>query len=495
MRNPVPQKPRPSLAAVLLAAGEGKRLKSKLPKVLYPVAGRPSLWHVARAAAAARPTRLVVVVGRGREQVEDAVRSWDLSPSPAFAFQDPPLGTGHAVSVAEEAVGRVSDVLVMAGDDPLVEASHVRKLLAVHRRTRAAASILTTEVAAPGGYGRVVRQGGRLVGIVEETDLSPSQRTIREMSTLVYVFRRDDLYRALPLVGRDNRQREFYLPHVLGILMEKGERVSVVLGDFGGWAGVNSRHTLATLERIMRDRINQRHMDAGVTLLDPSTTFIDVDARIGIDTVVHPLTFLEGATRIGEGAVVGPVTRIVDSRVGAGAHVQFSVVREARIGPGADVGPYAHVRPGTVLRERAKAGSFVEIKASQVGAGAKVPHLSYVGDAVVGKGTNIGAGTVTVNYDGYRKNRTVIEDDVRIGSDTMLVAPVRVGKGAVTGAGSVITSDVPAGALAVERSEQRVVPGYRERKDAEAAAKGSTKRNRRASNAPAKGKRKGTASR
>jgi bifunctional UDP-N-acetylglucosamine pyrophosphorylase/glucosamine-1-phosphate N-acetyltransferase len=228
---------------------------------------------------------------------------------------------------------------------------------------------------------------------------------------------------------------------------------------------------MAALDRIMRDRINARHMANGVTILDPETTFIDVGVRIGSDTVLHPMSFLEGATRIGSGAEIGPATRIADSRIDDGAAVQFSVVRGSRIGRRAVVGPYAHVRPGTVLKEGAKAGSFVEIKASEVGTGSKVPHLSYVGDARIGKGTNIGAGTVTVNYDGYRKHRTVIDDDVRIGSDTMLVAPVRVGKGAVTGAGSTITKDVPAGSLAVERSEQRVVKGYRKRKDADAGAK------------------------
>jgi bifunctional UDP-N-acetylglucosamine pyrophosphorylase / glucosamine-1-phosphate N-acetyltransferase len=469
---PVPEKNAPSLAAVLLAAGKGKRLNSKLPKVLQPVRGRPALWHVARAAMAARPDRLVVVVGQGAERVEETVRSWRLDPEPIFVRQAQPLGTGHAVGSAEAAIGRVTDVLVMAADDPLVEGRHVRRLLGVHRRTKAAASILTTDVDSPGGYGRVIRDGPRLIGIVEEADLTPAQRAVREMSTLVYLFRRDDLYRALPLVGRDNRQREYYLPDVLGILMDKGERVSAVKGDFGGWAGVNSRETMAALDRIMRERINTRHMAKGVTILDPETTFIDVDVRIGPDTVVHPMTFLEGGSRIGSGAEIGPATRIVDSRIDDGAAVQFSVVRGARIGRRAIVGPYAHVRPGTVLKEGAKVGSFVEIKASEVGMGSKVPHLSYVGDARIGKGTNIGAGTVTVNYDGYRKHRTVIDDDVRIGSDTMLVAPVRVGKGAVTGAGSTITKDVPGGALAVERSEQRVVKGYRKRKDADAAARG-----------------------
>jgi len=486
----VPEKTVPSLAAVLLAAGKGKRLKSKLPKVLQPVRGRPALWHVARAAMAARPGRLVVVVGQGFERVEEAVRSWGLAPQPVFVRQGQLLGTGHAVAAAEEAVGRVAEVLVMAGDDPLVEGRHVRRLLGVHRRTKAAASILTTEVERPRGYGRVIRDGVRLTGIVEEADLSPAQRAIREMSTLVYVFRRDDLYRALPLVGRDNRLREYYLPDVLGILMDKGERVSAVKGDFGGWAGVNSRETMAALDRIMGERINERHMANGVTILDPATTFIDVDVRIGPDSVLHPLTFLEGATRIGAGAEIGPATRIVDSRIEDGAAVQFSVVRGSRIGKRATVGPYAHVRPGTVLKEGAKVGSFVEIKASEVGAGSKVPHLSYVGDTRIGRDTNIGAGTVTVNYDGYQKHRTVIDDDVRIGSDTMLVAPVRVGKRAVTGAGSTITKDVPPGSLAVERSEQRVVKGYRKRKDADAAAKGkATSAQKANAKAKAKGKR------
>jgi len=460
---------------VVLAAGKGKRLKSKLPKVMHPVCGRPALWHVLRAARAVRPDRIVVVVDHGREQVEEAVRSWDVKPAPVFVEQGEPLGTGHAAMVAERAAGRASDVLVMAGDDPLVAGEHVRELLRVHRRTRSAASILTTEVDDPTGYGRIVRDGSRLKGIVEEADASPSVRQIREISTLVYVFRREDLYKALPLVGRENRQNEYYLPDVLPILMDKGERVSAVPVDLGGGLGVNSRAGLARVARIMRDRINARHMGNGVTLIDPEQTYIDVDVRIGRDTTVHPLTFLEGSTRIGADCAIGPATRIVDSRVGDGSTVQFSVVRGSRIGRRANVGPYAHLRPGTVLADEAKAGAFVEIKASQVGPGSKVPHLSYVGDATIGKRTNIGAGTITVNYDGYEKHPTVIGDDVRIGSDTMLVAPIRIGDRAVTGAGSALTKDVPAGALAVERGEQRIVKGYRARKDAEKKGGGKGK--------------------
>jgi bifunctional UDP-N-acetylglucosamine pyrophosphorylase / glucosamine-1-phosphate N-acetyltransferase len=464
----VPSKTKPrSLAVVLLAAGKGRRLRSKLPKVLHPVCGRPSLWHVLNAARATRPDRVVVVVSHGAEEIESAVRSWGLVESPVFVDQGEPHGTGHAVAAAERAIGDVADVLVMAGDDPLVEGRHARDVLSLHRRSKAAATVLTSLVDDPTGYGRVVREGSSLLAIVEELDASPDVAGIREISTLVYAFRREDLFDALPVVGRDNRQGEYYLPDVLSILRDKGERVSAVLGDFDTWAGVNSRSSIATLSRVMRERINERHLAKGVTIVDPAQTFIDVDVRIGADTVIMPLTFLEGATRVGSRCELGPSVRILDSRIDDDAEVSFAVVRASRVGRGAIVGPFASLRPGTELGPLAKAGTFVEIKGSRVGAGSKVPHLSYVGDATIGKRTNVGAASVTVNYTGYEKHRTVIGDDVRIGSDTMLVAPVRVGDGAVTGAGSVITKDVPPGALAVERAEQRNVRGYRKRKDAE----------------------------
>ena len=463
--------PSRSLAAVVLAAGKGKRLRSKTPKVLFPVCGRPALWHVLRAAAAAKPAKIVVVVSHGADQVIAAVRTWDISPKPVFVDQGVPLGTAHAVLAARRAIGRVDEVLVLGGDDPLVEGSHVRELTRVHHRTKAAASILTTEVDDPGGYGRVVRHGTKLIGIVEDSDVTPEIAAIHEMSTLVYVFRRAELFRALPLVGRNNRQREHYLPDVLEILIDRGERVSAVLGDFGGWAGVNSRETIATLGRIMRARINARLMEVGVTIVDPATTYVDVDVEVGPETVLHPLTFLEGSTKIGAGCAIGPSARVVDSAVGDGSTVQFAVVLGSTIGRKVAVGPFVRMRPGVVLADGAKAGAFVDLKNAVVGPGSKVPHLSYVGDTDIGRDSNIGAGTVTVNYDGYEKHRTVIGDDVRIGSDTMLIAPITIGDGAVTGAGSVITDDVPAGALAVERAEQRVIEGYRRRKDAAARAK------------------------
>ena len=483
-RTPPPKR---SLAAVVLAAGKGKRLKSGTPKVLHPLCGRPALWWVLQTARASRPERIVIVVHHGADDVREAVASWGISPKPVFVQQGDALGTGHAVLAAERAVGRSSEILVANGDfDPVTE-EDVRALVRLHRRSKAAASLIVTEVEVPGGYSRVVREGTRLVSIVEGTDAPAGVRSIREVGTNWIVFRRDDVFKALPLVGRDNSQGEYYLNDVFGILIDKGERVSVLKVDTGGAMGINSRAGLAQVTRVLRERINARHLEHGVTLVDPSTTFIDVEATIGRDTVIHPMTVVSGGTAIASECEIGPSTRIVDSTIGKGAAVQFSVVRESRIGAAAQVGPYAHVRPGTVLGPRAKVGAFVEVKASEVAEGAKVPHLTYVGDAKVGRRANVGAGTVIVNYDGYEKHRTVIGDDARVGSDTMLVAPVTLGKGAVTGAGSVITEDVPAGALGVERSDQRIVKGYRKRKDAEAKSRGRGAKARKRSTNSKKG--------
>jgi bifunctional UDP-N-acetylglucosamine pyrophosphorylase / glucosamine-1-phosphate N-acetyltransferase len=476
-----------SLAAVVLAAGKGKRLKSGLPKVLHEVAGRPLLWHTLQNVLAAKPDRIVIVVSNGAEQVEAAVRSWSLSPDPAFVHQGEPLGTGHAVAAAEKAVGKAEEVLVVAGDFDPATPSDVRRLLKIHRRTGSAASILTADVDVPGGYARIVRNRSRLLDIVEGTDAPRELLASKEVSALVFAFRRDDLYKALPLVGRENRQKEYYLNAVFPILIEKGERVSAVKVDTGGMMGPNSRADLARLGALLRRRVNEHHMANGVTIVDPDATHIEAGVLIGRDTVIRPLTFLSGDTRIGRGCSIGPSVQIHDSVVGDDVEIRFSVVEGARLARGVDVGPFARIRPGTVLAEDVHIGSYIEVKNSRVGRGSKVPHLSYVGDAEIGRGTNIGAATVTVNYDGYGKHRTTIGDEVRIGSDTMLVAPVRVGDRATTAAGSVITKDVPAGSLAVERGEQRIVEGYRERKDAEHAAEVPAK-----PAAKAKGKGKGS---
>jgi bifunctional UDP-N-acetylglucosamine pyrophosphorylase / glucosamine-1-phosphate N-acetyltransferase len=463
-----------SLALVVLAAGKGKRMKSSVPKVLHPIAGKPILWHVLNAGQAAKPTRIVVVIGHDGDEVEAAVRSWGFTPKPVFVRQRRQLGTGDAVRVAQQAVGRANDVLVMGGDFDPVTDDDVKRLVASHRRGSSVATIASTELDDPGGYGRVVRRGSRLVEIVEDADASSEVGAINEVSIMCMAFRRKELFDALPLLDRKNRQREYYLNRVVPLFLADGQRVTVTTVDTGGAMGANSRTGLAAVERVVRDRINERHMADGVTLLDPATTYIDADVSIGPDTVIRPMTFLEGATTIGEGCDIGPSTRMTDTEVGDRCRVTFAVANLAVLGDDVDAGPFAYLRAGTELADGVHVGTYVEIKGSSVGDGSKVPHLSYVGDASIGAGTNIGAATVFVNYDGYAKHRTTVGDRVRIGSDTMLVAPVSVGDGAVTGAGSVITKDVPAGALAVARGEQRTIEGYRERQDAKRATKAKT---------------------
>lgn len=460
------RKPR-TLAAIVLAAGKGKRLQSSTPKVLHPICGRPALWHVLQTVRGVRPAKIVVVVGHGADDVRAAVRSWGVKPEPVFVEQTELLGTGHAVLAAEDAVGRVDDVLIAGGDYDPVTPDDVKRLVRVYRRSTCAAAIFATELDEPGGYARVVHDRGKLVRIVEGFDAPEDLRESHLVSPLIMVFRREDLYRALPSVGRENRQGEYYLNAVLPILLGKGERVAVEVVDTGGTFGVNGRDGLAAVERVVRGRINAGHLAKGVTIVDPAATYIDVEVKIGADTVIRPMTFLEGSTTVGSGCSIGPSTRVVDSRIGDRSEVTFAVVLGSKVGRDVHVGPFARMRPGTVLADGSKVGAFVDIKNANVGKGSKVPHLSYVGDTDIGKDANIGAGTVTVNFDGYRKHRTTIGDGARIGSDTMLIAPVTVGRDANTGAGSVITQDVPTGALAVERGEQRNVAGYRKRKDAE----------------------------
>jgi bifunctional UDP-N-acetylglucosamine pyrophosphorylase/glucosamine-1-phosphate N-acetyltransferase len=447
---------------VVLAAGKGKRLRSDIPKVLHPVCGRPILWHTLQVVRAAKPSRIVVVVGHGADDVREAVRSWGVEPAPVFVEQAEQLGTGHAVQLAEDAVGRVADVLVANGDFDPITIPDLRKVLTSHRRTGAAVTLGSTILDRPGGYGRVVRNGRRVVDVVEGREAPPEVRKIDEVATNWIAFRRDLLYATLPLLDRENRQREYYL----------NRAISILVCDTGGVLGANTRAGLAGLEALIRRRTNESHMAAGVRLVDPSATYIDVEVRIGKDTVVYPNTFLEWGVRIGSGCSIGPSAAIAGSRVGDRSVVWFSVLEDARVGKDCEVGPFARLRPGADLQDGALIGNFVEVKGSRIGRGSKAKHLAYIGDAELGAGVNVGAGTVVVNYDGYEKHLTVVGDGARIGSDTMLVAPLKIGKGAVTGAGSVITKDVPAGALAVERSEQKNVKGYRKRADAKHRSKG-----------------------
>ncbi len=462
-----------SLAAVVLAAGKGKRLASDIPKVLHPVAGRPLLWHTLQVVRAAKPDRIVIVVGHGAGDVRDAVSAWGITPEPVFVDQPEQLGTGHAAQLAEKAVGDVDTILIANGDFDPITATDVKRLLSAHRRSGAAATIASTILDRPGGYARIVREGSRVTDVIEGREASPAVRKIHEVGTNWIAFRRDLLYATIPLLDRDNSQREYYLNRAISILLDKGERVDALVFDTGGLLGANTRSGLASLQALIRRRTNEHHMAAGVTLLDPAATYIDVDVRIGRDSTILPNTFLASGVRIGRGCRIGPSVSIAESRVGDRSAVSFSVLEGATVGRDCEVGPFARLRPGAVLDDGAEVGNYVEVKASRIGKRSKAKHLAYIGDADLGSAVNVGAGTVFVNYDGYRKHPTKVGDGARIGSDTMLVAPIEVGKGAVTGAGSVITKDVPPGALAVERAEQKNVRGYRKRADEKHRSRGT----------------------
>ena len=460
---------RPSVV-VILAAGEGKRMKSATPKVLHQVAGRSLLGHVIEAASSIEPRHLVVVVGHGRDQVVAHVE--EIAPWALTVVQDRQGGTGHALRVALDDLARrgiaTADgpVVVLTGDTPLLTGQTLVGLLLEHDTARAAATILTARVPDPSGYGRIVRDAhGSVHAIVEEQDASDDQRRIDEINSGMYAFASDRLTHCLGRIDTDNAQGEEYLTDVIALMGGDGDVVAAsVCADETQVLGVNDRVQLAHAASIMRDRINDEWMRSGVSMLDPSSVWLDVDVDIAPDVVLRPQVTLRGPTAVAGGATIGPGTTLTACEVGEGAEVVHTWAELAVIGPGAKVGPFTFLRPGTVLGRDVKAGAYVEIKNSVIGDGAKVPHLSYVGDAEVGEGTNIGAATIFVNYDGVAKHRTVVGDHVRIGSDTMLVAPVTVGDGAYTAAGSVITDDVPPGAMAVGRARQRNVESWVQRR-------------------------------
>jgi bifunctional UDP-N-acetylglucosamine pyrophosphorylase/glucosamine-1-phosphate N-acetyltransferase len=446
---------------VVLAAGQGTRMRSSVPKVLHTLGGRSLLGHVLAAASAVVATETVVVVGAGREQVEEHLAA--VSPRARTAFQAEQRGSGHAAAVALEALpGLEGPVLLLNGDAPLLRGSTLRALVAAHVATGEAMTVLTAEVDDPTGLGRIVRdEQGDVRAIVEERDATPEQRAIREINAGVYVVEAADLRSALARLSTDNDQGEQYVTDVLGLLVADGKRVAgVPADDPDDVLGCNDRVELAARRRQLNDRVLDELMRSGVTVVDPRTTWVDVTASVAPDAVLHPGVQLQGGTTVAAGAEVGPDSTLVDTSVGEGASVVRSHVLGAVIGPEATVGPFSYLRPGTRLARRAKVGAFVETKNAEVGERSKVPHLSYVGDATIGEGANIGAATVFVNYDGVAKHHTTIGDQVRIGSDTMLVAPVTVGDGAYTAAGSVITGDVPPGAMAVSRAPQRNVAGW-----------------------------------
>jgi len=440
------------LAAIVLAAGQGKRFKSQTPKVLHRAAGRPLIHHALRALDELNLSRVIVVVGQGREEVAAAVLG--LRPDATLVDQTELAGTGDAVRRCRTALeGHVGAVIILPGDAPTIRPSSLRSLAEQHEKTEAAVTLLTARLPDPTGYGRVIKDAaGSLVGIVEEADATVDDRAIDEVSSGVWCFEKVALFEALEKITNANAQGEYYLPDAAMVIAGRGgDTYTMTADDASEIMGVNDRAQLASADRELRNRYMQELAAAGVTIIDPNTTFIDDGVDVGVGTTIHPLTFLEGSTRVGRDCSIGPSTRIIDSIVENGADVTFAVVRGAHIGPSATVGPFASLRPGTRLGPGAKAGTFVEIKGSIVGEGSKVPHLSYIGDAEIGRDVNLGAGTITGNYDSESKAKatTIVEDGAFTGSDTVLVAPVRLGKGSGTGAGSVVTKDVADGEVVV----------------------------------------------
>lgn len=454
---------------IVLAAGEGTRMRSATPKVLHAIAGRSLIGHVLEAASAVDPSHVVVVIGHARDQVLAHLE--EVAPWVDTVIQEEQRGTGHAVRIALAALASAqalasAPVVVLSGDTPLLTGATVRELVDAHLRTGAAATLLTAVLGDPAGYGRVVRAAdGSVESIVEHRDASDEVLAVSEINAGMYAFDPVRLAPALERLTTANDQGEEYLTDVVSLLRADGYPVAgIVVEDAHEILGVNDRVQLAEAAALMRDRINERWMREGVSMLDPGSTWIDVDVDLAPDVTILPQTSLLGPTSIATGARIGPGTTLTSCEVGEGATLIHTWAELAVIEAGASVGPFTYLRPGARLGPQARAGAFVEMKNASLGEGAKVPHLSYVGDAEVGDGTNIGAATIFVNYDGQAKHRTVIGRHARIGSDTMLVAPVTVGDGAYTAAGSVITEDVPAGAMAVGRARQRNIPGWVQRK-------------------------------
>ena len=459
----------PEVHVVVLAAGQGTRMKSRLPKVLHPLVGQPLIEHVLQAADAISPSTVTLVIGHGAELVRSDMGN---RPNVDFVVQEPQLGTAHALQQAEPRLaGRQGTVVLLSGDVPLLRGATLRRLVEAHQAAKAAATVVTAIVDRPYGYGRIVRTKGRIARIVEERDASPEVRQIREINGGIYAFDLGPLFDALRGIAAQNAQGEYYLTDLVAIYRRRKLPVeTLVVDNPQEIRGINSRTELAEVSRIVRQTKNEELMAAGVTIVDPATTYIDPDVEIGPDTVIHPGVSIEGQSRVGAACEIHSHVRIVGSEIADKSVIlNFCLIIGSRIAEGASVGPFAHLRPESVVGERAKIGNFVELKKTTIGAGSKANHLAYLGDATIGERVNVGAGTITCNYDGTNKYPTIIEDGAFIGSDTQLIAPVRVGKGAYVAAGSSITEDVPDGALGIARGRQTNVDGWVERRKAQSS--------------------------
>ena len=452
------------LGVILLAAGQGTRMKSALPKVLHPLAGRPLFIHALATAQRLLPARVAIVIGHGA----DLVRQAHSGTAVAWAIQDKQLGTGHAVLCAKDVFDRFSgEVLILSGDVPLIKEATLRAMVDRHRSRQAAVTLLTAALDRPQGYGRVVRDAsGRVTGIVEEKDASEGQRQIGEVNAGVYVASSAFLFAALGAVKNDNRQGEYYLPDIVAIGLAQGKTIETVqAADAREMMGVNTKEDLAFMEKSLRESINRQWMLAGVTLKDPDTTYIDEGVTIGKDTVIGPNTQLRGKTIIGERCQIDGTAFLTDVEIADDVQLKFSVMLTAcRVGGGAIVGPFAQLRPGTELGRNVHIGNFVEAKAAHIGDGTKANHLTYLGDVTIGQDSNIGAGTITCNFDGFQKYQTKIGDRVQVGSDTTLVAPITLGDDVYIATASTVRKNVPAGALVYNQREEKIRAGWTEQK-------------------------------
>jgi len=459
--------PRPREVSVLvLAAGEGKRMLSRHSKVVHPLAGKPMVRYVVDAALAMGASRVLVVVGSRGEEVKAAIGAHDKRIG--FCVQERPLGTGHAVLSAEKALkGAEGTLLIVNGDLPSLRAETLQGFLSTHRQSGVPLTLVTAVLSDLGSYGRIVRNyNSEVARIVEATDASSEEKQIKEINAGIYCVEIDHLFKNLKLVGANNAQGEVYLTDLVEILKKNHAKVAAYCHpEPEEVLGVNNRREHARAAKTLFLRKAAELMDAGVSILDPDGTYVDADVKVGRDTLLYPGTILEGDTIIGEGCRIGPGTRIVSSTLASGVEVlDYCVIRQARLGRGVRVGPFAHLRPETDLAEEVRIGNFVETKKSKIGRGSKANHLAYLGDSEIGAGVNVGAGTITCNYDGEKKHKTVLEDDVFIGSDSQLVAPVKVHRGAYVGAGSTITKDVPPYSLAIARGRQVVVENWVKRR-------------------------------
>ncbi|WP_026673682.1 bifunctional UDP-N-acetylglucosamine diphosphorylase/glucosamine-1-phosphate N-acetyltransferase GlmU [Alkalihalobacterium bogoriense] len=444
--------------AVILAAGQGTRMKSQLYKVLHPVCGKPMVQHVVDEVTTLGLSEIVTIVGHGAEKVKD-----QLGQSVTYALQEEQLGTGHAVMQAASLLeGKEGTTLVLCGDTPLITKETMNALLELHEKEDAKVSILTAHTTNPTGYGRIVRsEDGFVERIVEQKDATEEEQQIQEINTGTYCFDNIALFQALKKVTNENAQGEYYLPDVIEILQQEGENVVAYQTPlFEETLGVNDRVALAEAEKIMKRRINEYWMKQGVTIVDPDATYIEKDVIIGQDTVLCPGAMIRGNSRIGSDCIIGPHSEILSSTIGDKTEVKQSVVRDSHVGSSVAVGPFAHIRPESNIGDDVKIGNFVEIKKTSFGKGSKAPHLSYIGDAEIGERVNLGCGSITVNYDGSNKHKTKVGDDAFVGCNSNLVAPVTVGKNAYIAAGSTVTDDVPDSALSIARSRQTNKEGY-----------------------------------